>query len=48
MKMLSANCRSFCADLSVQNGLPEVIPTKMALYEVTYQFVVPIMLRYEE
>ena len=29
-------------------GLPEVIPTKMALYEVAHQFLVPTMLRCEE
>ena len=36
--------------LSIQplHGLPEVIPTKMALYEVAHQFLVPTMLRCEE
>ena len=36
-----------CTVQDVQ-GLPEVIPTKMALYEVTHQFLVIIMLKYEE
>ena len=33
---------------SARYGLPEVIPTKMALYEVAHQFLVPTMLRCEE
>ena len=32
----------------VTHGLPEVIPTKMDLYELIHQFLVPIMLRCEE
>ena len=38
---------SLCDDF-VWQGLPEVIPTKMALYEEAYQFLVPTMLRCEE
>ena len=30
------------------SGLPEVIPTKMDLYEIAHKFLVPIVLRCEE